>query len=270
MTVTSYKKLPFIIALFCASWSHPALAGASTWSEMMGARLRVVTEDPQPGTDTLRGVLQVDLEPGWKTYWREPGASGIPPKVDVISGASHADVHFPVPHWVDQSYGSWAGYTEPVLLPITFTLEAGANAIAVDVFLGICHDVCVPVAGQFEVPLGHSSGSTLQSIQVDAAFANLPSGNTEALSVGAPRWTEDGLLEIRVAHAGGSGDTQLFVSGGEKHGFKKPVAVADEPSETTFQVEPLFDPAAAGTFSLIVTARNGNDSAEIEAEMAAP
>lgn len=268
MIISRNKKLAFTIALLCALWPQPSLAGASKWDEMMGARLRVVTEDPQPDSKTLRGVLQIELEPGWKTYWREPGASGIPPKVEAVSGASEAAVHFPIPHWIDQSYGSWAGYTEPVSLPITFTLEDGASAVAVDVFLGICHDVCVPVSGQFEVPLGHSSGSMLQSIQVDAAFANLPGGNTEALSVGKPGWTEDGLLEIRVTHRGS--DTQLFVSGGEKHGFKKPVAVAEDASETLFRVEPLFDPEKAGAFDLVVAARSGNDSAEITTEVAAP
>jgi DsbC/DsbD-like thiol-disulfide interchange protein len=270
MIILRDKKLPFIVALLCALWSQHALAGASKWDETTGARLRVVTEDPQPGAETLRGVLQIDLEPGWKTYWREPGASGIPPSVEAVSGATEAAVHFPVPHWVDQSYGSWAGYTEPVSLPITFTLEDGATSVAVNVFLGICHDVCVPVTGQFEVPLEHSSGSMLQSIQVDAAFANLPGGNTQALSVSKPRWTEDGLLEIRVAHDGGPDDTQLFVSGGEKHGFKKPVAAAEDQSGTVFRVEPLFDPAEAGSFELIVAVRNGNDSAEITAGIVAP
>ena len=270
MTILRNKKLPFIIALLCALWSQHASAGASEWNETMGARLRVVTENPNPGAKTLRGVLQVDLEPGWKTYWREPGASGIPPKVEAVSGATEAAVHFPVPHWVDQSYGSWAGYIEPVSLPITFRLEDGASSVAVDVFLGICHDVCVPVTGQFEVSLHHSSGSMLQSIQVDAAFANLPGGNTDALSVGTPGWTKDGLLEIHVAHDKGGGGTQLFVSGGEKHGFKKPVVAAEDAAGTVFQVEPLFDPAEAGAFDLIVAARSGNDSAEITAKIAAP
>lgn len=269
MIITRDKKLPFTIALLCALWSQPSLAGASQWDETMGARLRVITEDLQPDSKTLRGVLQIELEPGWKTYWREPGASGIPPRVEAISGASEAAVHFPIPHWVDQSYGSWAGYTEPVSLPITFKLEDGASTIAVDVFLGICHDVCVPVTGQFEVPLGHSSGSMLQSIQVDAAFADLPGGNTEALSIGDPVWTEDGALEISVVHADDD-ITQLFLAGGENRGFKKPIAVVEEGSETVFLAEPLFDPAQAGAFDLVMAARNGNSTAEITARIAAP
>lgn len=262
--------MPPIVAVLCALWSHPALAGASKWEETEGARLRIVTEERQPDSDTLRGILQVDLEPGWKTYWREPGASGIPPKIDAISGASHVATRFPVPHWVDQSYGSWAGYTEPVSLPVIFTLEDGANAVAVDVFLGICHDVCVPVTGRLEAPLGRTSGSTLQSMQVDAAFANLPGGNTAALSIGDPEWTEDGTLKIRVAHGAGGHDPQLFLAGGEKHGFKKPVVADGDASGTTFLAEPLFDPVKAGTFNLVMAARNGNDTAEITASVTAP
>jgi DsbC/DsbD-like thiol-disulfide interchange protein len=263
-------KLHAIIALSCALWSQPALAGASKWQEMMGARLRVVTESRQPDMKTLRGVLQIDLDPGWKTYWREPGASGIPPQINVAEGATGAEIHFPIPHWVDQSYGSWAGYSEPVSLPVTFMLEDGATQIAVDVFLGICRDVCVPVTGRFEVPLERSTGGTLQSIQVDAAFGNLPGDNSEALSISEPLWTGDGLLEIRVAHGESGGDTQLFLAGGEKHGFKKPVAVNQDTAETVFHAEPLFDPAKAGTFDLVLAARHGIDTAEITTQVAMP
>ena len=270
MTITSHKKLPVIIAVSCALWPQAVLAGASKWDETMGARLRIVTEDPQPGSETLRAILQIDLESGWKTYWREPGASGIPPKIDAVSGASAADVHFPVPHWVDQSYGSWAGYTEPVSLPITFALEPDATALSASVFLGICHDVCVPVTGQIDVPLGASSGSALQAIQVDAAFAGLPGGNTEALSIGKPGWTEGGLLEIRVAHDDGDGETQLFLAAGEGRGFKKPVVADESAGETVFRAEPLFDPAEAGGFALTAAARHGLDTAEVTAEVAAP
>jgi hypothetical protein len=27
-------------------------------------------------------ALQLDMAPGWKTYWRQPGDSGIPPRFD--------------------------------------------------------------------------------------------------------------------------------------------------------------------------------------------
>lgn len=270
MNLTENCKFAFIIAVLCALPGEPALAGSSDWIEMEGARLRVVTETPGPGAKTLRGILQVDLEPGWKTYWREPGASGIPPQVNVAEGASEATVHFPVPHWVDQSYGSWAGYTEPLSLPLTFHLEDGATAVAVDVFLGICDEVCVPVTGRFEVPLGQSSASALHSIQVDAAFANLPGPNTEALSIGEPFWTEEGMLEIRIRHHESGGETELFLAGGPHREFRKPVAVSEGLAETVFRAMPLFDPSDGGTFELIAAARHGNDSAEITIQLGAP
>ncbi len=31
---------------------------------------------------TRMAAVQLDLEPGWKTYWRAPGDAGIPPSFD--------------------------------------------------------------------------------------------------------------------------------------------------------------------------------------------
>ena len=36
-------------------------------------------------------ALQISLAPGWKTYWRQPGDTGIPPKFD-FTGSSNLDV----------------------------------------------------------------------------------------------------------------------------------------------------------------------------------
>src|SRR5256885_15472852 len=32
----------------------------------------------------LLGGLAIQLEPGWKTYWRTPGDSGVPPRFDLF------------------------------------------------------------------------------------------------------------------------------------------------------------------------------------------
>ena len=50
-------------------------------------------------------ALQITLAPGWKTYWRQPGDTGIPPRFD-FSGSENLtilDVIYPAPKitWQD-------------------------------------------------------------------------------------------------------------------------------------------------------------------------
>lgn len=272
MTIPANAKSTCIVAVLLAVWTQAAEAGASAWQDTEGARLRIITEAWEPGTESLRGALQIELEPGWKTYWREPGSAGIPPSINASAGAERVTLHFPAPIWVDDAYGSWAGYRQPVSLPLTLDLEKGADVIVLDVFLGICHDICVPVTASFEVPLESPSGATLQTIQVDTAFAGLPDGNTDRLSIGEPSWTADGFLEIPVNHApkDADGGTQLFLAAGANRGFRKPVPVSASTSRTVFRAEPLFDPAQVGTLELVATARRGPDTAETVIAVAAP
>jgi len=272
MAFSPYSKFPVILAISCALSPQPVMAAASHWEETDGGRLRIVTEPWQAGMTTLRGALQIELEPGWKTYWREPGSAGIPPQVAVAGEAAQVAIHFPVPNWVDDDYGSWAGYKHPVTLPLTFTLakDNSSRDISADVFLGICKEICIPVAAHFEVPLTVSTGSSLQTMQVDAAFAALPGGNSEALSIGVPSWTEEGKLEVSLAHRGGAGEAQLFLSAGAEHQFRKPVAVSEDGTTTVFRADPLFDPGKDSDVEMIVAARRGDDTAETTLRMPAP
>lgn len=44
-----------------------------------GGMIRLVAAQPRQD-GTIPATLEVKLNAGWKTYWREPGASGIPRK----------------------------------------------------------------------------------------------------------------------------------------------------------------------------------------------
>jgi DsbC/DsbD-like thiol-disulfide interchange protein len=273
MTIFNSHKWPAIFALLCGVMPQQAAAAASQWEETEGARLRMVAEPARPGETALRGVLQIELEPGWKTYWREPGAAGIPPQVSVRNdGISGVTIHYPAPEWHDDPYGSWAGYEHPVSLPLTFALsgDAAPAALEADVFLGICRDVCVPVSVHFEVPVGEGKANAMRTLLLDAAFAALPAGNSERLAIEDAQWRPDGALEITVHLAAASGEPQLFLSAGVNHPFKKPVRVSNDGETAVFHAEPVFDPAKAGEIDLMVTARRGIDAVEIPLTLPAP
>jgi DsbC/DsbD-like thiol-disulfide interchange protein len=91
--------------------------------------------------------LVVEVEPDWKTYWRNPGAAGVPPRFD-WSGSRNlasAEVLWPRPH-VFESFGlTTLGYSGRVVLPVRLAPERADRPIDVDlaVAIGVCRDICV-------------------------------------------------------------------------------------------------------------------------------
>lgn len=275
MAMRSTLKWPAVFALLCAFTPHPAGAASAPWQQTEGARIRIVVEPAAPGQDVMRGLLQIDLEPGWKTYWREPGAAGIPPQLTIADSAVAATtIHFPAPEWSDDSSGSWAGYKHPVSLPLTFALADAAmpDKLEADVFLGICSEVCVPVSMHFEVQLADMKPNAMQTLLLDAAFSALPGGNSARLSIDNARWTGDGALEITVHHADDrtDGEADLFITAGSNHPFRKPVLVSRDAMTSVFRVDPVFDPAKAGDLEIVATARRGVEAVETDLRVVSP
>src|SRR5262249_53989636 len=57
-------------------------ADASSWDEGAHAGVRLVAGNRPVGDAALRAGVEIRLAPGWKTYWRYPGDSGVPPRFD--------------------------------------------------------------------------------------------------------------------------------------------------------------------------------------------
>ena len=64
-------------------------------------------------------ALEVALQPGWKTYWRQPGsAGGIPPQVSWQGSANlgTATLLFPAPKRMVDQTGATIGYKGNVVV----------------------------------------------------------------------------------------------------------------------------------------------------------
>src|SRR5690348_5603736 len=62
----------------------PAAAEIGPWVAAPNARVRLIASAPEGGGAPLAG-LEIILEPGWKTYWRNPGDGGLAPSFDFAS-----------------------------------------------------------------------------------------------------------------------------------------------------------------------------------------
>ena len=112
----------------------------------------------------LAGIL-VELEPGWKTYWRVPGDAGIPPQFD-WSGSINMqaiDVEFPIPTRLSDASGEAIGYHDKVLFPLVVTpLKTDQDVqLKLKMFFAICKVVCIPADALLEASLTASASSAL-------------------------------------------------------------------------------------------------------------
>lgn len=207
------KLLIFLAALAIAFQAH---AGSSEWTKTPGGSVRLVIDNPLPHADEVRGVVQIDLDPGWKTYWREPGDAGVPPELSITGSTNvkNAVLGFPAPHRFDDGGTHWAGYKKPVSLPITLTLiEPGKPArLKGHAFLGICETICIPVTAEFDVPIDNSPSDALSRAMISTAFEQLP-GKTK-MNFGANSASRSGdVIKLVVDLPADDPDTDVFVAG---------------------------------------------------------
>jgi len=160
-----------------------------------------------PGEPLTVG-LRLEMDAGWHSYWKNPGASGEPTTLDWALPEDYETSGFqwPYPHRIE--FGSLIsyGYSDEVLLIATVTppdtLTPGTTAT-----LGgraewlICEEICLPAHSEVEVTLPVADEAPVESKRAsafEAARAKHPkrvsdwsvgagrSGNRYTLILGAP------------------------------------------------------------------------------------
>jgi len=111
--------------------------------------LRLVAANSGTGTQGAVGLgLEMQLAPGWKTYWRSPGDAGLPPTIDWAGSdnLANAALRFPVPERFTLFGLETYGYGGTVILPIEAALHTPGEALrvraGVDVLRCLCR--CAP------------------------------------------------------------------------------------------------------------------------------
>ncbi|MFY0692903.1 MAG: hypothetical protein JXR14_13405 [Paracoccaceae bacterium] len=93
--------------------------------------------------------LRIVLAPGWKTYWRAPGDSGIPTQLSWrgSQNVATAQIQWPRPE-VFRSFGMRSiGYRGEVVLPILIRTETPGDIRAkAKITLGVCQEICMPLS----------------------------------------------------------------------------------------------------------------------------
>ncbi len=109
-------------------------------------------------------VLQVGLnlthQPGWHTYWRNPGDSGLPTRLtwQLPPGSRIGEIEWPVPQRLPVGPLMNYGYEGELLLPLNFTPPASAKpgdtlSLRARADWLVCKEVCIPESVDLELQL---------------------------------------------------------------------------------------------------------------------
>jgi DsbC/DsbD-like thiol-disulfide interchange protein len=163
---------------------------ASPWTQASNSKARLVSGTVEIGGELsqLAGV-QLRMDQGWKTYWRSPGDSGVPPAFDWSGSKNlkHAEVLFPAPIRFADGNSTAVGYAEDVVFPVKITPEREGEPVELKLAFdfGICMDLCVPnqVALSLTLP-PDGAGTRGDALLIESALSRVPQ---QAAAASLPR-----------------------------------------------------------------------------------
>src|ERR1700753_3297259 len=136
--------------------AHAVAPAASAWDGDARSAVRLIAGDARSDAP-LRAGMEIRLAPGWKTYWRYPGDSGVPPRFDFggSSNVQQVTVLWPTPHGYSDGSGQSIGYKGGVILPLQVQAKDPTKPVTVrlKVEYAICEKLCVPAEGSAELVL---------------------------------------------------------------------------------------------------------------------
>lgn len=192
-------------------------------------------------------AIRFEQEPHWHIYWKNPGASGLPPEItwDLPEGIEAGEIEWPAPERIPLgglvNYGYEGVVTFIVPMTASEDLEVGGSLnLKADLFWLICKEVCLP--GEASVELSLPVADKTERGPDAAAFAT--ARDSQAKDPGD--WTVSAVLEgksILLEIVGDSVPEDVYFFA-ESAGVIDPNAeqVARSPAAGTVQLRLEVDP----------------------------
>lgn len=205
-----------ILSAACAT-SEARAEDASPWQRDAHSAVRLLAGS-RSGTVLLGGIA-IQLQPGWHTYWRTPGDSGVPPRFDFSKSdnVEAVTVLWPAPHKFDDGAGGTSlGYLKQIVLPLRIVAKNADKPVTLraSINYAVCEKLCIPVDADAE--LAFASVASTEDGTLSEALNAVP----KPANVGDPNpitvldVKRDGKVNVLVdVSAPDSKDLDLFVEG---------------------------------------------------------
>jgi thiol:disulfide interchange protein/DsbC/DsbD-like thiol-disulfide interchange protein len=147
-----------LIALFLSLFVTPIAAEAVKTAHVEAELLSQVAS-VRPG-EPFFVALRLEMEPGWHTYWLNPGSSGTPTAIQwtLPEGFSAGPILWPTPHRFDLPPLVSYAYEDEVVLPVEITppadLKPGRTIrLTAKASWLVCKEICLPGKAALELEL---------------------------------------------------------------------------------------------------------------------
>jgi DsbC/DsbD-like thiol-disulfide interchange protein len=189
---------------------------SSPWQRDAHSAVRLLAGSRSGGV--LLGGIAIQLEAGWKTYWRTPGDSGVPPRFDFSKSdnVEAVTVLWPAPMKFDDGAGGHSlGYKKQVVLPLRIVAKNNDKPVTLRAHISyaVCEKICIPVEATSE--LTFASVASTEDSNLSAALDAVPKpanvGDPTPVTVRDVR--REGKNVLVDVTAPDSKDVHLFVEG---------------------------------------------------------
>lgn len=262
----------FMAALFLAV---PTLAGTAAetasgaasgiWQKTGEAAARLIAGQSRvDGDGRIWLGLQIRLAPGWKTYWRNPGESGAPPRLDWSTSGNlkEVEVRWPAPQRFSAFGFDSFGYHDEVVLPVLLTVAAPSRAATARLNLDylVCAQVCVPVRAELALDLPASTTGSKAGKAEPSAFAPLIRRYLDQV----PQREATAGLAIKSAVVSGPPGAQILqITGHSEQPFTAPDLMVEGPEPFGFGRPKLTYGAGRHEVAMALPVYAGSGKAEL-------
>ncbi len=177
LTTTIAGLMFFAIAQSAAADPPPI---SSPWTGETHTRVRLIAggHAVDSPSHAIAAGIEIELADGWKTYWRNPGTSGVPPQVDwsASSNLASAELRFPAPSRYAERDGDIVGYKRRLILPVAVRPADPSREVKLSLAIeyGVCKDICIPIQARLEVTLPPGTDEQPLVPQLAQAFERVP------------------------------------------------------------------------------------------------
>jgi thiol:disulfide interchange protein DsbD len=191
-----------ILICFC-------LAALTARAAHTHVQLLLSANPARPG-DTIWAGVDMKMDAGWHTYWKNSGAAGLPTRIEwqLPPGVTAGEIQWPLPEKLPPAEVTTYGYENEVMLLVPLTLATNLNPGPLDLKANVswleCEQQCVPGSTNVETTLNiggetktSADAATIESWKnkvpmplpvgnswsVSAWWENLASGDTRSLII---------------------------------------------------------------------------------------
>jgi len=189
----------------------------------------------------IAGVEMI-IAPGWKTYWRVPGDSGVPAEFDwqKSSNVKTAQVFWPAPKRYDDITGKSIGYKKHVIFPVMITPENKNQPTALDLqlYYAVCSDICVPAQARLTLDLPKEVQSSRAGQRISKFLAMVPGKPTKMapmIKATAVMFEDKPVLQVKLSGKIGE-KTDILVEGYDDAFFNAPEQVGKTGADHVFHL----------------------------------